>query len=112
MADVQHIKTSVRRHNLLPGRPQLFAAIVKLLKLGNFWAHFSSLNLRLCVNCSWTLTNLRDGLQTMAKRKTKRNVRRLQGHPSFKICNDPMVFVAEDVSAVHDYTDLTPLHGD
>src|SRR5690348_7859278 len=112
MADVQQIKTSVRCYNLLPGRPQLLAAIVKLLKLDNFWVHSFSLNLKLCVDCSWTLTNLRDGPQTMAKGKTKRNGRRSQGRQGFRICKDPMVSVAEDLSAVHDYTGVTPLHGD
>src|SRR6478609_4952568 len=71
--NVQQIKTSVRGYNLLPGRPQLLAVIGKLLKLDDFWAHSFSLILRLPVNRSWSLTDLRDGLPRMAKRKTKRN---------------------------------------
>src|SRR5262245_55726127 len=96
MPNVQEIKTSVRGDNLLPGRPQLFAAIGKVLKLDDFWAHSFSLILKLCVNCSWPLTNLRDGLLRMAKRETKRNARRSQARRGFKICRDPMAHLAED----------------
>src|SRR4029077_5056421 len=69
MPNVQQIKTSVRGYNLLPGQPQLFAAIGKLLKLDDFWTHSFSLILRLCVNRSWPLTNLRDGLPKWRKEK-------------------------------------------
>jgi len=48
----------------------------------------------------------------MAKGKTKRNVRRSQGRQGSRICKDPTVSVAEDLSAVHDYTGITPLYGD
>src|SRR5436309_5165450 len=96
MPNVQQIKTSVRRYNLLPSRPQLFAAIGKLLKLDDFWAHSFSLILRLCVNSSWSLTDLRDGLPRMAKRKTKRNERTSQPRRGFEICKDAMVHLAED----------------
>src|SRR5437773_1774683 len=96
MPNVQKIKTSVRGYNLLPGQPQLLAAIGKLLKLHDFWAHSLSLILRLCVNRSWPLTDLRDGLPRMVKRKTKRNAGRSQAPRGFKICKDPMVHLAED----------------
>ena len=96
MPNVQQIKTSVRGYNLLPGRPQLLAAIGKLLKLDDFWAHSFSLILRLRVNRSWPLTDLRDGLPRMAKRKTKRNAGRLEAHRGFKIRQGPMVHLAED----------------
>jgi len=96
--NVQQIKTSVRGYNLFPGRPQLLAAMGKLLKLDNFWAHSFSLILRLRVNRSWPLTDLRDGLPRMAKRKTKRNAGRLQARRGFKIRQGPMVDLAEDAS--------------
>src|SRR5258708_28208495 len=96
MPNVQQIKTSVRGYNLLPGRPQLLAAIGKVLKLDDFWAHYFSLILRLRVNRSWPLTDLRDGLPRMAKRKTKRNAGRLEARRGFKICRDPMVRLAAD----------------
>jgi hypothetical protein len=69
--NVQQIKTSVRGYNLLPGRPQLLAAIGKLLKLYDFWAHSFSLILRLRVNRSWPLTDLRNGLPRMDEKKNK-----------------------------------------
>jgi hypothetical protein len=111
--NVQQIKTSVCGDNLLPGRPQLFAAIGKLLKLDDFWAHSLSLILRLCVNRSWPLTNLRDGLQRMAKTKTKRNAGRSHAHRGFKICNDAVVGLAEDGALVDagDHTGLTGVNG-
>src|SRR6266540_3733154 len=93
--NVQRIKTSFRGYNLFPGRPQLLAAMGKLLKLDNFWAHSFSLILRLRVNRSWPLTDLRDGLPRMAKRKTKRNAGRLEVCRGFKIRKDPMVRLAE-----------------
>jgi len=39
MPNVQQVKTSVCGYNLLPGRPQLLAAIGKLRKLDDFWVH-------------------------------------------------------------------------
>src|SRR5207249_4129970 len=45
---------------------------------------------------SWSLTDLRDGLPRMAKRKTKRNERTSQPRRGFEICKDPMVHLAED----------------
>src|SRR6266705_891635 len=95
MPNVQQIKTSVRGYNVLPGRPQLLAAIGKVLKLDYFCAHSFSLILRLRVNRSWPLTDLRDGLPRMAKRKTKRNAGRLEARRGFKIRRDPMVRLAE-----------------
>src|SRR5690349_21733803 len=91
MPNVQQIKTSVRGYNLLPGRPQLLAAIGKLLKLDDFWTHSFSLILRLCVNRSWPLTNLRNGFPRMTKRKTKRNGGRSQARHGFKVCENPTV---------------------
>src|SRR5262249_31455073 len=88
------IKTSVRRHNLVPGRPQLFAAIGKLLKLDDFWTHFFSLILTLCGNCSWSLTDLRNGFPRMTKRKTKRNAGRSRARHGFKVCENPTVHLA------------------
>jgi hypothetical protein len=113
MSNVQQIETSVRGYNLLPGRPQLPTAIGKLLKLDDFWAHCFSLILRLCVNCSWPLTDLRDRLPRMAKRKTKRNARRSQARRVFKICKNPMVGLAEDdsLSDADDHMGVTPAHG-
>src|SRR6266481_7187640 len=96
MPNVQQIKTSVRGYDFLPGRPQLLAAIGKVLKFDYFWAHSFSLILRLRVNRSWPLTDLRDGLPRMAKRKTKRNAGRLEARRGFKIRQDPMVHLAED----------------
>src|SRR5262245_47861126 len=87
--NVQQIKTSVRRHNLLPGRTQRFAAIGKLLKFDDFWAHSFSLILTLCVNCSWSLSNLRNGFPKMTKRKTKRNAGRSPTRHGFKVCKNP-----------------------
>src|SRR5262245_51520376 len=98
MPSVQQIKTPVRGYDPLPSPPQLLAAIRKLLKLDDFWAHYFSLILRLCVNRSWPFTNLRDGLPRMAKRKTKRNARRSQGRHDFKICKDPIVRLAQEGS--------------
>src|SRR6266850_6546511 len=95
MPNVQQIKTSIRGYNLLPGRPQLLAAIGKILKLDDFWAHSFSLILRLCVNRSWPLTDLRDGLPRMAKRKTNRNGRKSQVRRDLTICTGPMVRLAE-----------------
>jgi hypothetical protein len=102
--NVQQIKTSVRGYNLLAGRPQLHAAIGKLLKLDDFWAHSFSPILGLRVNRSWSLTDLRDGLPRMAKRKTKRNAGRSLARRGFKIRQGPMVHLAEDASQpdVHD----------
>ncbi len=94
MPNVQQIKTSIRGYNLLPGQPQLLAAIGKVLKLDDFWAHSFSLILRLRVNRGWPLTDLRDGLPRMAKRKTKRNAGRLEARRGFKIRKDPMVRLA------------------
>src|SRR5437762_10809816 len=113
MPNVQQIKTSVRGYNLLPGRPQLLAAIGKVLKLDDFWAHSFSLILRLRVNRSWPLTDLRDGLPRMAKRKTKRNAGRLEDRRGFKIRREPMVRLAEDglLPDVHDPMALTSVHG-
>src|SRR5258707_14378718 len=111
--NVQQIKTSVRGYNLLAGRPQLHAAIGKLLKLDDFWAHSFSPILGLRVNRSWSLTDLRDGLPRMAKRKTKRNAGRLEARRGFKICRDPMVRLVQDglLPDVHDRTGLTRVHG-
>jgi hypothetical protein len=111
MSNVQQIKTSIRGYNLLAGRPQLFAAIGKLLKLDYFWAHSFSLILRLCVNRSWPLTNLRDGLPRMAKRETKRNAGRSQARRGFEICKDPMVHLAEDRPDAGDRMSPTRVHG-
>src|SRR6266436_2362408 len=113
MPNVQQIKTSVCGYNLLPGRPQLLAAIGKLLKVNDFWAHSFSLILRLRVNRSWPLTDLRDGLPRMAKTKTKRNAGRLEARRGFKICRDPTVRLAEDgpLPDVHDRTGLTRVCG-
>src|SRR5882724_11947780 len=113
MPNVQQIKTSVRGYNLLPGRPQLLAALGKVLKLDDFWAHSFSLILRLCVNRSWPLTDLRDGLPRMAKRKTKRNEGRLEARRGFKIRKAPMVHLAEDgpLPDVHDRMGLGRVHG-
>src|SRR5260370_17918796 len=110
---MQQIKTSVCGYNLLPGRPQLLAAIGKLLKVNDFWAHSFSLILRLRVNRSWPLTDLRDGLPRMAKRKTKRNAGRLQGRHGFKIRQDPMVHLAEGgpLPDARDGLGLTRVHG-
>src|SRR4029077_11508366 len=94
--NVQQIKTSVRGYNLLAGRPQLHAAIGKLLKLDDFWAHSFSPILGLRVNRSWSLTDLRDGLLRMAKRKTKRNAGRSLARRGFKIRQGPMGRLAED----------------
>src|SRR5580765_3371604 len=69
MPNVQQIKTSVRGYNLLPGRPQLLAAIGKLLKLDDFWVHSFSPILRLRVNRSWPLTDLRELFQEWRKEK-------------------------------------------
>src|SRR5262249_4890702 len=68
--------------------------------------------LRLCVNRNW-LTNLRDGLLRMAKRKTKRNVRRSQGRHGFKICQNPSIDVTEDgpLSSTSDLIGLTRVPG-
>jgi hypothetical protein len=44
MPNVQQIKTSVRGYNLLPGRPEVLAAIGKVLKLDDFWAHSFSVD--------------------------------------------------------------------
>jgi hypothetical protein len=93
---VQQIKTSVRGYNLLPCRPQLLAAIGKLIKLDDFWAHSFFKILRLRVNRSWPLTDLPDGLPKMAKRKTKRNAGRSLATRDFKIRQGPMVRLAED----------------
>src|SRR6266487_6161630 len=95
MPNVQQIKTSVCGYDLLPGRPQLLAAIGKVLKFDYFWAHSFSLILRLRVNRSWPLTDLRDGLPRMAKRKTKRNAGRLEARRGFKIRRDPIVRLAQ-----------------
>src|SRR5512132_2167615 len=113
MPNVQQIKTSVRGYNLLPGRPQLLAAIGKVLKLDDFWAHYSSLILRLRGNRSWPLTDLRNGLPRMVKRKTKRNARRLESRRGFKIRKAPMVRLAEDgpLPDVHDRMDPTGMRG-
>jgi Domain of unknown function (DUF4912) len=113
MPNVQQIKTSVRGYNLLPDRSQLFAAIGKLLKLDDFWAHSFLLILRLCVNRSWPLTDLRDRLPRMAKRKTKRNAGRSHARRAFKICNDPVVGLAEDRPLVDagDRMGLTRVNG-
>jgi len=113
MPNVHQIKTSVRGYDLLPGRPQLLAAIGKVLKFDYFWTHSFSLILRLRVNRSWPLTDLRDGLPRMAKRKTKRNAGRLEARRGFKICRDPMVRLVQDglLPDVHDRTGLTRVHG-
>src|SRR6476620_1022851 len=71
--NVQQITTSIRGHNLLPGRPQLLAAIGKLLKLNDFWVHSFSPILRLRANRSWPLTDSRNGLPSMTQRDTKRH---------------------------------------
>src|SRR5215472_3186833 len=109
MPNVQQIKTPVCGYNLLSSRPQLLAAIGKLLKLDDFWAHSFSLILRLCVNRSWPLTDLRDGLPRMTKRKTKRNAGRSQTHDGFKICKSPVVHVADNAPLrdAHDRIDAT-----
>jgi hypothetical protein len=96
--NVQQIKTSVRGYNLLPGRPQLVAATGKLIKLDDFWAHSFSLILRLRVNRTWPLTDLRNGLPRMAKRKTKHNAGRSMAPRGFEIRQGPMVDLAEDAS--------------
>src|SRR6266481_2466569 len=113
MPNVQQIKTSVRGYDFLPGRPQLLAAIGKVLKFDYFWAHSFSLILRLRVNRSWPLTDLRDGLPRMAKRKTKRNVGRLEPLRGFKISNAPMERLAQDglLPDVHDRMGLTRVCG-
>jgi hypothetical protein len=69
--------------------------------------------LRLCVNRSWPLTDLRDRPLRMAKRKTKRNVRRSQPRHHFRICKDPLVHLVEDGPRpdVHDRMGLTRVHG-
>jgi hypothetical protein len=110
---MQQIKTSICGYNLLAARPQLLAAIGKVLKLDDFKAHSFSLILRLCVNRSWPLSDLRDGLPRMAKRKTKRNAGRLQGRHGFKIRQDPMVHLAEDEPPpdAGDGLGLTRVHG-
>jgi hypothetical protein len=104
MPNVQQIKTSVCGYNPLPGRPQLLAAIGKLLKLNDFWAHSFSLILRLRVNRSWPLTDLRNGLPRMTKRETKRNAGRSLVHRGFKIRQGPMTHLAQDTPLpdVHD----------
>jgi hypothetical protein len=68
--------------------------------------------LKLCINRSWTLTKLRDGLPKMAKRKTKRNGRRSQASHGFKICKDPMVHLPEDglIPDARDRMGLTRVH--
>jgi hypothetical protein len=113
MPNVQQIKTSVCGYNLLPGRPQLLAAIGKLLKLNDFWAHSFSLILRLRVNRSWPLTDLRNGLPRMVKRKTKRNAGRSLARRGFKIRQGPMVRLAEDalLSDVSDRMGSTRVFG-
>src|SRR6478736_4218610 len=90
MPNVQQIKTSVCGYNPLPGRPQLLAAIGKLLKLNDFWAHSFSLILRLRVNRSSPLTDLRNGLPRMTKRETKRNAGRSLTHRGFNIRQGPI----------------------
>src|SRR6476660_7886970 len=111
--NVQQIKTSVRGHNLLPGRPQLLAAIGKLLKLNDFWVHSFSPILRLRVNRSWPLTDSRNGLPRMTKRERKRNAGRSLAHRGFKIRQGPMVNIAKDTSLpdAHDRTDPTQVFG-
>src|SRR5262249_30763583 len=110
--NVQQIKTSVRRYNLLPSRPQLFAAIGKLLKLDDFWAHSFSLILTLCVNCSWSLTDLGNSFPRMTKTKTKRNAGRSRTHHAFKICENPTVHFAGDESQSDvDRIGITHAHG-
>src|SRR5215216_204442 len=67
----------------------------KVLKLDDFWVHSLSLILRLRVNSGWPLTCLRDGVPSMAKRKTKRNARRLETRRGFKIRKAPVVRLVE-----------------
>jgi hypothetical protein len=110
---MQQIKTSVRGYNLLPSRPQLRAAIGKLLKLDYFWAHFFSLILTLRVNRSSPLTDLRNGLPRMTKRETKRNAGRSLAHRGFKIRRGPMTHLTQDAPLpdVHDRIDPTRMCG-
>src|SRR6478672_1138257 len=96
--NVQQIKTSVCGYNLFPGRPQLLAAVGKLLKLNDFCVHSFSPILRLRVNRSWPLTYSRNGLPRMTKRETKRNAGRSLAHRGFEIRQGPMVDLAEDAS--------------
>src|SRR5262245_65818577 len=105
--NMQQIKTSVRRHNLLPGQPQLFAAIGKVIKLDDFWAHSFSLILRLCVNCCWSLTNLRNGFPRMTKRKTKHNAGKSRSRHGITKYKKPIVHLADDGPDVHDRIGLT-----
>jgi hypothetical protein len=66
----------------------------------------------LCVNRSWPLTDLRDGLPRMAKRETKRNTRTLQARHGFKVCKYPIVHLGEHEPPpdVHDRMGLTRSH--
>jgi Domain of unknown function (DUF4912) len=66
----------------------------------------------LCVNRSWPLTDLRDGLPRMAKRKAKRNTRTLQARHGFKVCKYPIVHLGEHEPPpdVHDRMGLTRSH--
>jgi hypothetical protein len=95
VSNMQQIKTSVRGHNLLSGRPQLLAAIGKILKLDDFCTHSFSLIFRLRVNRSWPLTDFRTVLARMSKRKTKRNAGRSLAYRGFKIRKGGMVRLAE-----------------
>src|SRR5262249_36763961 len=62
----------------------------------DFWAHFFSVILTLCVNCSWSLTDLPNGFPRMTKRKAKRNAGRSRARHGFKVCENPTVHLVGD----------------
>jgi hypothetical protein len=64
--------------------------------MDDFWAHSFSLILTLCVNCSWSLSELRNGFPKMTKRKAKRNAGRSRARHGFKVCENPTVHLAGD----------------
>jgi len=86
-AHVQQIKTSVRGYNLLPCRPH-FSQRSKDPQARRFLGSFFSLILRLRVNRSWPLTDLRDVFQN-GEKKNKRHAEDWRARRGFKIRKDP-----------------------